>query len=550
MITSLSTGTSGIKANMTALSVIGNNIANVNTVGFKSSRTIFSDVLSQSLTGGGSSQIGLGSQLSAVTPQFTQGAFETTGNGLDLALEGDGFFMVQDSAGANYYTRAGEFSMDKDNYIVNSDGYKLQGYGIDASGNILNTVGDIQISSAAIPANPTSSIDLIANLQSDAEITGFVFTTGSNDVIAANDGAAFIPSPSLTTDGGLTSGTAYTGDEVATAIKTALEARNNSADTYTVAYDSAAGKFTITNDAGNTNALNMLWSNAGTTAETLLGFAAADDNIAVAGNASSDNVAGAFDVNNASATSNYSTAITVYDSLGNSHLLNIYFRKSDIQATGNSWDWYAVVGSADSDSGSAEVQATGTIDFNTSGGILSQTPVTYWEDWTTSTIGTGFDFSGGATQGQVIGFDLGTGTDGVTQYGSDFAVYDQTQDGYESGSLQSLSIGDDGIINGLYTNGKTRNIGQIVVADFANAGGLVSKGQNLYAESADSGQPVVGAANASGRASVQSATLELSNVDLANEFIKMIAAQRGFQANSRVITTSDEILQELVNLKR
>lgn len=538
MITSLSTGTSGIKANMTALSVIGNNIANVNTVGFKSSRTIFSDVLSQSLTGG-SSQIGLGSQLSAITPQFTQGAFETTGNGLDLALEGDGFFVVEDTTGASYYTRAGQFALDKDSYMVNSDGYKLQGYSVDSSGAIIPAVGDIQISSAAIPANPTSSIDLVANLQSDAEIKGFVFTNATDDVVF-NIGAGNITAQ-LIADGGLTSGTAHTGDEVATAIKTALEAQNGIADTYTVTYSGSTGLFTITK-AATADALNILWTNAGTTAEAMLGFTA-DDAIPVGGaTVASDTDAGAFDVTKASQTSNSSTAITVYDSLGNGHLTNIYFRKSDANAAGNTWQWYAVVGSSDSFSGSAEVQANGTITFNTSGGISSLSPVTYPTG--------GFDFSGGSAQNQTIAFDFGTGTSGVTQFGSPFAIYDQQQDGYAAGSLQSMTIGEDGIINGLYTNGKTRSIGQIVVADFSNANGLASKGKNLYAETADSGQPAVGVPNASGRASIQSAALELSNVDLANEFIKMIAAQRGFQANSRVITTSDEILQELVNLKR
>lgn len=546
MITALSTATSGINANMTALSVIGNNIANVNTVGFKAGRALFSDVLSQSLTGG--SQIGLGTKLSSVDTMFTQGAFESTSNGLDLALDGEGFFVVNDSSGASYYTRAGEFSIDKDGNIVNADGYILQGYGIDNSGNILSVVDDLQISYSAIPANSTSKIELTANLQSDSDVTGFVFTTGTNDQIMFNeDAGGGNTTISLTTDGGLTSGTAYTGDEVASAIETALEAQSSNSYTYTVAYNGSTGEFSITNDSTNSNTVDILWDNASTTAETTLGFdATATNNIAVGGTDTSDNVAGAFDVNNASSTSNYSTSITAYDSLGNSHLVTIYFRKSDITATGNEWDWYAVVDAGDSESGSTEVQASGTLTFNTEGELNSQSAVTYPIDGSDADSIYGFQFTGGATLDQTIAFDF----DNLTQYGSDSSVYSQTQDGYASGSLQSISVDTDGMVSGSYSNGKTRSIGQIAVAKFSNQSGLVSAGSNLYAETADSGQASVGTAGSSGRASVQSGALELSNVDLSNEFVKLIAAQRGFQANSRIITTSDEILQELVNLKR
>ncbi len=554
MLTSLFTGVSGLNANMTALSVIGNNIANVNTVGFKASRASFSDILSQSLNGVfGSDQVGLGVSLSAITPMFTQGAFETTGNGLDLAIDGDGFYVLRDSTGTTFYSRAGEFNIDKDGKIVNPDGYILRGYQTDSSGNITSTVGDLTISFASVSPNATSEVTLSANLDSDAEIKGFVFTTGSNDSIVFDvDGELTTDSitASLITDGGLISGNAYTGSQVATAIKTALEAQNGNSDTYTVTYNSSTGKFTITNDSGNSGTLVLGWGQTGTTAESILGFDATDSGTIAAGSSdTSDNAAGQFFVAKADETSNFSTSLTVYDSLGNSHQITLYFRKSSTSSSGNTWQWYAVVGSSDSTSGSTEVQAQGTLTFSTGGVLSSESTITYPTG--------GFDFAGGPTQNQTISFDFGTsvaeggtGTDGVTQYGGSSTVYELNQDGYASGSLQALSVDSDGVITGIFSNGRTKSMGQVILADFPDPTSLTAMGKNLFAESTQSGQPLIGAPGTSGRGSIHSNALELSTVDIAEEFVKMISAQRGFQANSRIITTTDEILSELVNLKR
>ncbi|MBI5599101.1 MAG: flagellar hook protein FlgE [Deltaproteobacteria bacterium] len=548
MLTSLFTGVSGMNANMTALSVIGNNIANMNTVGFKASRASFSDILSQTLNGvSGSAQVGLGVTLSSITPLFTQGAFETTGNGLDMAVDGDGFFVLRDSTGANYYSRAGQFNVNKDGYITNPEGYVLRGYQADSMGALTSTVGDLQLSSAAIPPNSTAQVDFTANLQSDAEIKGFVFTNAADDIVF-NAGGPDI-TLQLIADGGLRANTPYTGAQVAAALETALEATNGSTDTYTVTYDGATGKFNITNDNGNVNPLNVKWAtDPGTTAEAVLGFTA-DDAVAVGSSVISDAAAGAFDVAFPSATANFSTAVTVYDSLGNSHQINVYFRKDTAAASGNAWEWFAVVDAADSSSSTAQTQAQGTLTFNTNGALDSTTSTTYPTG--------GFDFSGGATQDQIIGFGFGTsivsggtGIDGVTQYGQGFAVYNQQQDGYASGSLQGVSADTDGVLTGIFSNGRTRTLGEVVLADFPNSTALALMGKNLYAESTGSGQPLVGAPNSSGRGGIHSNALELSTVDIAEEFVKMISAQRGFQANSKVITTTDEILNELVNIKR
>ncbi|MBI5683222.1 MAG: flagellar hook protein FlgE [Deltaproteobacteria bacterium] len=549
MLTSLFTGVTGLNANMTALSVIGNNIANMNTVGYKAGRASFADILSQSIVGvSGSNQVGLGVSLSSITSLFTQGALETTTSGLDLAIDGNGFYVLTDSTGALYYSRAGQFNLDKDGNIVNPEGYILRGYQADSAGNITSTIDDLTLSSSSVQPNPTSTVDIVGNLSSDAEIKGFVFTTGSNDAIRFTSGAT-TATASLTTNGGLISGNAYSGDGVASAIKAALEAQNGSLDTYTVTYDSLTGKFAIANDTGNSNALSIAWSSSAlTTAEGMLGFTA-DDAIVVGSNAASDAAGGAFSVGNADDTSNFSTSITAYDSLGNSHQVTVYFRKDSTSSSGNTWEWYGVVGANDSTSGSTEVQANGALIFDTDGFLSSESSITYPTG--------GLDFSGGASQNQTIAFGFGTsiaeggaGTNGMTQYGGSSTVNDQQQDGYGAGSFQSMSVDSNGVITGIFSNGKTMSMGQVVLAKFANPSALTSKGRNLFAESSDSGQPLAGVPNSAGRGGIHSNALELSTVDIAEEFVKMISAQRGFQANSKIITTTDEILNELVNLKR
>ncbi len=550
MQSSLFTGISGINANLSVLSVIGNNVANVNTTGFKGSRAAFSDILSQSLTG--NNQIGLGVSLSNVQKSFAQGAFETTGNILDMAVSGDGFFLVNDpTLSTTYYTRAGQFSIDKNGAVVNPDGYKLQGYMADTAGALQNAVTDLSVATGSIAPNASSAINLEANLDSNAPITGFVFTTATNeDIYFSIDGGTAWLTADLISGGSLVSGNANTGAATAVAIKDALETANGNADTYTVAYDDQTGLFTITNDTGNTGTLVLDWSNAATTSEAVLGFTAASSGSIAAGSSDvSNSAAGVFTLAKAGDTSNFTTPVTVYDSLGNSHVLTMYFRKDSLGATGNVWEWFAVVGANDSTAGVEQIQAQGTITFNTNGALYNESATTYATG--------GFDFTGGPVQNQSITFDYGTsivqsgtGKDGTTQYGTDSGISALTQDGYSSGTLRSISIGQDGVILGVYSNGRDLTMGQVLLAGFASQEGLKSSGSNLFSETFSSGQPIVGSPGSSGRGLVQSNTLELSNIDIAQQFVNMITAQRGFQASSRIITTTDELLAELVNLKR
>lgn len=422
MLTSLFTAVSGMNANGTALSVIGDNVSNMNTTAFKSSVTSFGDILSQTL---GTSQVGRGVSIRGVSPQFTQGSFESSASVLDMAVDGDGFFIVGDSSD-RFYTRAGQFNIDKNGYVVNPDGMSLKGYLFSASGIASSGLGDINIASLNSAPNDTTVANITVNLDSRETV-----------------------------------------------------------------------------------------------------------------------IPGGFLLANPDTTSNFSSSITVYDSLGNGHIVDIYFTKT----AANTWTWNTVVSASDSTSGTSEIQANGTLNFTSNGELDSESVITYPTG--------GFDFAGGATQNQTINFDFGTsiaeggtGLEGTTQFGSDSATVFQSQDGYAAGSLQNITISQDGIMTGIFTNGQTRSIAQIALAKFIAPSELTKMGRNVYAESFDSGQPIISTPGDTGTGQILSNTLELSNVDLAQEFVKMIISQRGFQANSRIVSTSDELMVELVNLKR
>ncbi len=419
-LTSLFTGVAGVNANMSALSVVGNNIANSNTVGFKSGDVTFGDVMNNSVASG--LQIGLGVTVEDVNTDFSQGVFETSTNGLDMAIDGEGFFIVQDGAGTTNYTRSGEFHLDKNGNLITAQGNNVQGYAISSTATS-STLADVSLNFSAIAPQTTSTASITANLNSSSSIQTFALATPS-------------------------------------------------------------------------------------------------------------------------ATSAFNTSITVYDSLGNNHLITLYFTKT----ASNTWVVNGVVPAADATSAADTIAYTQVLTFTTSGALDTE-PATTVND---------FDFSGGPAQTQTIAFnfgdsittDSGTGLLGTTQYGTTSAVTSQSQNGYSSGSLQRISIDSTGIVTGIFSNGSTSNVAQIAIATFPNTNGLGLAGKSLYIETNDSGQPLTGTAGSSGRGKIKSSALELSNVDLAAEFVKMITFQRGFQANSRVITMSDEVMNELVNIKR
>jgi flagellar hook protein FlgE len=245
---------------------------------------------------------------------------------------------------------------------------------------------------------------------------------------------------------------------------------------------------------------------------------------------------------NSTTTSNYSTSVAAYDSLGQAHVVTVYFRKAYTDATTqtSTWEWMAHLTAADSATGANDLAGFGTLTFNNNGALTSGgTPPTLH-----------FDFSQNADPNQAIDLAF-TGTGGTTtQYPIASTTNFETQDGYPPGVLQSVSVGTDGTISGTYSNGQILDLYRITLANFNNPSALTREGGNLYSETLSSGVPFTNAPGEGGLGKINPNSLEQSNVDLATEFVKMIVAERGFQANARVITTSDEVLQELMNLKR
>ncbi|MEC5397239.1 flagellar hook protein FlgE [Uliginosibacterium sp. H1] len=405
-------GLSGLNAASKALDVISNNVSNASNVGFKQSGTQFSDVYAAALNGAAAGvQVGIGTSIGAVAQMFSQGNITPTNNPLDVAINGNGFYRMN-NGGTVAYTRNGQFDLDKNGFIVNAQGYRLTGYPADAQGNIL-------------PASPT-----------DITI----------------DTADLLPQESSDVRMGLN-----------------LDSRM--------------------------------------TAPTL-----------------------PFDPADAT-TYNSSTSLTLYDSLGNSHIMTMYFRK----VGAGQWDMHSQL-----DGGATSlVGASPTLSFNTAGQLTTAMPMNI----------TGLAVTTGAASpiGGAAGIELNF--NGSTQYGSAFGVNRQIQDGYASGRLSGITVSEDGTIQGRYSNGQARNLGQVVLANFASPNGLISLGGNFWAESPASGQPLIGAPGSGSLGLLAAGSVEESNVDLTAELVNMITAQRNYQANAQSVRTQDQLMQTLVNLR-
>ena len=419
-------GLSGLNAASKQLEVIGNNVANANTVGFKQSRAEFADVFANSLTGGGGTQIGIGTSLSTVAQQFTQGNVTGTSNSLDIAINGGGFFRMSNN-GAVTYSRNGQFKMDKDGYIVDAASKRLTGYAADSAGALQKGAPvDLKINTSDLQPQATTKIVGLVNFDSRK---------------AAPAITPFDP----------TDPTTY----------------------------------------------------------------------------------------------NDSTAVTVFDSLGNSHTLQSFFVKD---ALPNVWKVFTT---ADGISTTTLPTPTATLTFPATGTGLSPTsvpasptPVTFAPlnppvpPATVPTVPTG-----------AAAVALTMDYSGSTQFGSNFSINSLSQDGYTSGRLAGFNTGADGTIVGRYSNGQSRTLGQVVLASFSNPNGLQSLGGNAWSESSTSGAPLVGVPGSGTLGVMQSSAVEDSNTDLTAELVNMITAQRYYQANAQTIKTQDQVLQTLVNLR-
>ena len=491
MMRSLFSGVSGLKSHQTRMDVIGNNIANVNTIGFKSSRVTFADTLYQTQTGaaaptdtvGGTNpkQIGLGVGVASIDLLFNDASTQSTGKNTDLALSGNGLFVVsRDQDGKDkYYTRAGNFSFDANyNYVVPGSGHHVVGWNADEDGNIdtKSTPEGIQIKDAmrSMGAKATTLISYKGNMNSSVPtIVSMTDQTGSPAASPAHVDGTTIKSLTLK----LSDGTTQT-----------VTAKSN--------YQYKTG-----------NSLPI------------------------------------------------TTIANVYDSLGNLHKVPFLFTKVPSGALPLGHDKWEVTVSPGVDSGGS-LDPVGTCSIKEEDG-----------SWTTVTMGTQtlqFDQNGKYVSGSgspTLTLTNGAGSSGgtntmtatvdlasLTQYsGSDTIKADY--DGNAAGTLKEINTDQSGILTGTYTNGEKRSLAQIAVAQFDNAPGLTKAGANLYAESNNSGTANIKSVNALGLTLTPSA-LEMSNVDIANEFADMVVTQRGFQSNSKVITVGDEMLETVINMKR
>lgn len=440
MMRSMFAGVSGLKNHQTRMDVIGNNIANVNTLGFKASRVTFAETYSQTLQGasapqsnvGGTNpmQIGLGVNIASIDVIHTQGNTQTTGVTTDLMIDGNGFFIVANGA-QQYYTRAGNFTFDTaGNLVSSSNGLLVQGWMADADGNINTnaTVGNIRLPlGTTIPPRATENMVFEGGLYPGATMPDY---TDLDNVVA--------------------------GDTMITTTK-------------------------------------------------------------------------------------------VYDSQGVAHTITVEFARTGPAA--NAWEWRYSVDGADLPytTGTDGAGNTVYIPDYTGGGDLTFNSNGIIQTGLTDTITiTGL---GGADDLNIT-LDFSQLNQYASENEAEVKCPDQNQDGYAAGTLDSYTIDQTGTIVGVFTNGMRRNIAQVAVATFSNPGGLLNAGGSLFSVSSNSGSAAIGSAGQSGRGAIKPGSVEMSNVDLSEQFTDMIITQRGFQSNSRIITTSDEMLQELVNLKR
>jgi flagellar hook protein FlgE len=427
-------GLSGLQAAAADLEVTGNNIANTATVGFKESRAEFANVYSEAYGYISKTSIGSGVRLEAVTQQFSQGNLEYTENALDLGINGQGFFVVEDANGLSY-TRAGAFQVNRDGYVVNSMGQRMQVFtpndrGVGVTETTFNTgvLEDLQLKFGDIAPKATAEVKATLNLRSDA----------TQPVDA--DGAE-------------------------------IEFNINDPDSY-----------------------------------------------------------------------NYSTSMTVYDSLGTPRTATLYFVKG---ADPLLWTGYVSL------DGSEPFEFE--IEFDSNGKLTSEAVQQVEFDMEAvdpingATIGPlDPDADPAEAEGtNVVEFDF----TGLTQYGTRYSVSDLTQDGYTTGRLNSFDVDQDGVVFARYTNGQSEILGQVAMANFKNPQGLLQVGDNNWAQTLAAGDPVYGSAGTSNLGLIQSGALEASNVDLAEELVNLITAQRNFQANAQTISTADQITQTIINIR-
>ncbi len=580
MLKSLFSGVSGLQSHQIAMDVEANNIANVNTVGFKYSRANFSDLLAQTrsiatapqgkLGGKNPVQVGLGSTVSSMTRIFSQGSIQNSDKNTDVAIQGDGFFIISPDAGNTYkYTRDGDFKFDAGGNFVDNNGFIAQGWLRDTDTGKVDSTAPIKNINIApgltTPAHATDEVVLKANLNSGPHVKSFSHAykiddngnvTDSNDhvvpsgdlgVLFNSNGDAF----ALKKDQGITltvNGTDY---------DLQYDPADNSNDKFTTLKDltddirthitaaSSTAKVTVTDQGkikidnstaggsdldikikGYVDAANNVTENPRFTT-TMSALAAVLPN-------TTGSISFSQDINAAT----HSSSIDIFDSLGTKHTLRSSFRK----VSANKWSMTLTVPDPSEISATApKNQQVGDITFNNDGSIAQYNPGSI-----------SFTANNGSKPFQTVKLSFGTPNkfDGMTSFDSDSATSGISQDGYTGGDLVGIRIDQSGTLIGSFSNGRSFGLAQIAMAKFTNNEGLSTEGGNVYIQTANSGDPIIGTAATAGRGFIQSSALEASNVDLSRALTQLIIIQRGFQANGKTITTSDQLLQTLIGLKQ
>jgi flagellar hook protein FlgE len=573
----LNAALSGLDVSQQAINVIGNNIANVNTTAFKSSSvnvkpqfyiTSSAGTASTSAFGGTNpQQTGLGAAVDSATTDFSSGELTSTGVDTDMAINGNGFFIVQGQT--QQYTRDGTFTLNDQNQLVTSGGQFVQGYGADSAGNInagtlqnltipLGSLAQAQATTSATlqgnldsggtvatggsildsgpltdittgtPATPTSTT-LLTNLASASAPTTPLFTVGETITVAPQKGGKDLSPSSFTVTAGDTLATLSSFYSQAAGIDTG--APPTGTETPGVSIGALTGdpadsaRLIITGNTGTANALQI--STSDTTASTgtvPLTFADGTDTNGNTSGATGESV---------------NTSFTTYDSLGNPVDIEVTATLQSTSNTGSTWSFYA---SSPQDTnattftagGTGSLVGDGTLTFDNTGKLVSSTG---------ATLSIARDNTGATTPMNVT-LDFS----GVTALSSaSSSLTSATQNGFPEGTLSTFSVGNDGTITGGFTNGQTQTLGQVALATFNNNQGLLNDGDNLYSSGPASGQAVIGAPAQNGAGGVQSGELEGSNVDLSQQFTELITDSTGFTASSRVITTADQLITDLLN---
>jgi len=567
--TAMFTGLTGLSGNARSLDVIGNNIANVNTTAYKSNRMLFASQFARNLslgsepsdTSGGSNpaQIGLGVTIAGTQRNFNPGSLSPTGDSRDLAIDGEGFFLVNRGT-QRFYTRAGAFRQDSANNLVNVTGERLQGYGVDANFNIVTgtltnlniPVGQLRLAEATTDVQFTGNLNAggtvatrgsrvtfpaLLDLTAAPAAGATLLTNIDNPAIAGNQ-ALFTAGQTIQINGAEKGGkqlaTASLAITATTTVNDYLAFLNQALgiDTTTGANPDgftpgatidAAGVVTVVGNIGTINALKI------------------DQNTIRQVSATGAVLSTPFTATNVTTADGESVRHTfvVYDSLGSEVRVDLAMTLQS-RTGGNGTTWRYFVESADAAGVDLRV-GTGTLDFDSSGRAVNPQPLSVTVDRTGSGAVTPLTFD--------LNFNSPTAlVTALSDKNSTLAA--KFQNGTPVGVLNSYSVGSDGVITGSFSNGQTRRVGQVVLAKFSNPEGLVDVGSNLFAVGPNSGTPVITAPTTSGTGKIVGGALEQSNVDLAQEFISMILASTGYSASSRVITTTDQLVQQLLAIGR